>query len=69
MSADELLKIATNLRELLSHTNILPLTPDQYSETLLEVLSKVALNYLYSNLVNKFDSRFEKTDRTKKLRY
>lgn len=62
MTAERLLKIETSLHELLSHTNILLLTPDQHSETLLEVFSEVTLNSLHSSLVNTFDSRFEETD-------
>ncbi|ORE10111.1 hypothetical protein BCV72DRAFT_39498 [Rhizopus microsporus var. microsporus] len=46
MSADKLLKIETHLHELLSHTNILLLTPHQHSETLLEVFSETTLNSL-----------------------
>lgn len=44
MSTDNLLKIETQLHELLSHTNILLLTPDQHSETLLEVFSEMTLD-------------------------
>lgn len=62
MSAGELLKIEINPHELLSHTNILLLNPDQHSETLLEVFPEVILDSLHSSLVNKFDSRFEKAD-------
>jgi hypothetical protein len=43
---------------LLSHINILLLTPDQHSETLLEVFSEVTLDSLYSSLINKFGSHF-----------
>ncbi|KAI7861429.1 hypothetical protein BDF14DRAFT_1711995, partial [Spinellus fusiger] len=43
-------------------TNILLLTPDQHSKTLLEVFSEVTLNSLHSSLINKFDSHFKETD-------
>jgi len=58
MSTNNLLKIETHLHELLSHINILLLTPDQHSETLLEVFSEVTLDSLYSSLINKFGSHF-----------
>ncbi|KAI9353944.1 hypothetical protein BD770DRAFT_445279 [Pilaira anomala] len=68
MASNDLFKIETNLHELLSHTNILLLSPDQYSETLLEVFSEETLNSLHSRLTNTFNNRFIEIDNNEELR-